>query len=57
MAAKKKDEDAEVTMVPCPACVAGMVKPRERERLRKLITVVPPAIDLASTDLDEDDPE
>lgn len=57
MAVKKKDDDdVDVTLVPCPACVAGMVRPKERERLRKLITVPPPAIDLASTDLDEDDP-
>lgn len=60
MAVKKMtadaDDDAEVTLVPCPACVAGMVRPKERERLRKIITVVPPSFDLSSTDLDEDDP-
>lgn len=53
---RRDDDDAEVTLVPCPACVAGMVRPKERERLRKIITLAPPSIDLASVDLDEDDP-
>ena len=58
MAVEKLDEDNDpgVTLVPCPACVRGMVKPRECERLRKILTMAPPAIDLASTDLDEDEP-